>query len=101
MVEDNIRISRFLASCGISSRRKCEQLVIDGRVKVNNEVVKDLSKKIFSNDMVQLDGKKMMFEEKDARGNRRYATDREFRKKVDSMAEKVWGSGDNSIIVGG
>ena len=45
--------------------------------------------------------KKMMFEEKDARGNRRYATDREFRKKVDSMAEKVWGSGDNSIIVGG
>lgn len=34
-----MRISRYLASCGLGSRRKCEELVNAGRVKVNGEII--------------------------------------------------------------
>ena len=36
---DDVRINRFLASCGIASRRAADQLVLDGRVMVNGTVV--------------------------------------------------------------
>ena len=36
---DEVRINRFLASCGIASRRAADQLVIDGRVMVNGTVI--------------------------------------------------------------
>lgn len=35
---EQIRLQKFLAEAGIASRRKCEEYIIDGRVKVNNEV---------------------------------------------------------------
>jgi len=44
---------------------------------------------------------KLMFEEKDAYGNRRYGTDKEFRKKVDGMMNQLYGSGDHNITIGG
>lgn len=34
------RLSKVLASSGIASRRKCEDLIFDGKVKVNEEIVK-------------------------------------------------------------
>lgn len=37
-----MRINKYLATCGVASRRKCEEYIIDGRVKVNNKVIKDL-----------------------------------------------------------
>ncbi|MEI7708587.1 MAG: pseudouridine synthase [Chlorobium sp.] len=36
---DDVRINRFLASCGIASRRAADQLVLDGRVMVNGTVI--------------------------------------------------------------
>jgi 23S rRNA pseudouridine2605 synthase/16S rRNA pseudouridine516 synthase len=36
---DEVRINRFLASCGIASRRAADQLVLDGRVMVNGTVI--------------------------------------------------------------
>lgn len=30
------KLSKFLAACGVASRRKCEQIIKEGRVKVNN-----------------------------------------------------------------
>ena len=38
-----MRINKYLASCGIASRRKCEDFILKGAVKVNGEVIKDLS----------------------------------------------------------
>jgi 23S rRNA pseudouridine2605 synthase len=38
-----VRINKFLAACGLGSRRKVESLVLEGRVKVNGTVVADLS----------------------------------------------------------
>ncbi len=38
-----IRINRFLAAAGLGSRRKVEDLVSEGRVTVNGQLVKDLA----------------------------------------------------------
>ena len=34
------RLSKVLASAGVASRRACEELIFEGRVKVNGEIVK-------------------------------------------------------------
>lgn len=53
-----MRINRYLAECGLGSRRKCEQLVLDGRVKKNGRPVKELATEIDPDtDMVSVDGK--------------------------------------------
>ena len=41
-----VRINRYLSMCGITSRRKAEQLVLDGKVQVNKRTVTDLATKI-------------------------------------------------------
>lgn len=38
-----MRINKFIASCGVASRRKAEQFITEGLVKVNNKVVTSLS----------------------------------------------------------
>ncbi|MBQ3494511.1 MAG: rRNA pseudouridine synthase [Clostridia bacterium] len=38
-----MRINKYLALCGLGSRRKCEEFVKNGEVKVNNQVVVDLA----------------------------------------------------------
>ena len=35
-----------MAECGIASRRKCEELILQGKVKVNNQIVTELGIKI-------------------------------------------------------
>ena len=32
------RLQRFLADCGVASRRECEEMIAEGRVRVNGEV---------------------------------------------------------------
>ena len=34
-----MRLHKFLAECGLGSRRKCEQLIADGQIEINNTVV--------------------------------------------------------------
>lgn len=60
------RINKYLASCGICSRRTAEGLVQAGKVSVNGVIIKDLSYKIEKNDTVELEGKKV-FPVKDKR----------------------------------
>lgn len=40
------RLQKFMARCGIASRRKCEEIILSGKVKVNDEVVQELGAKI-------------------------------------------------------
>lgn len=55
-----MRINKYIASCGICSRRAAEELVLDGKVKVNGKVVKELATEIDEyNDTVTLDGRKI------------------------------------------
>ncbi|MGB9678565.1 MAG: pseudouridine synthase [Thermoanaerobacteraceae bacterium] len=52
------RLQKYLAECGIASRRKCEEYIISGRVKVNNKIIKDLGVKIDPEvDIIKFDGK--------------------------------------------
>ncbi|MEG6568208.1 pseudouridine synthase [Thermoanaerobacterium thermosaccharolyticum] len=52
------RLQKYLAECGIASRRKCEQLILDGKIKVNGTVIKNLGIKIDPDkDIVEYDGR--------------------------------------------
>ncbi len=42
----HIRLHKYLASCGIASRRKAEKLIVAGRVKVNGQTVSELGSKV-------------------------------------------------------
>ena len=35
---EEIRLQKFMAEAGIASRRKCEELILQGKVKVNGKV---------------------------------------------------------------
>lgn len=55
--EEPQRLQRYLARCGVASRRACEQLIVDGRVKVNGRVVTELGTKVTPGiDVVEVDG---------------------------------------------
>lgn len=41
-----VRLQKFLAECGAGSRRKMEQFITEGRVRVNGQVVTELGRKI-------------------------------------------------------
>lgn len=56
-----VRINRYLSSCGVASRRKAEEFVLAGRVRVNQRVVVDLSTKVDpSVDRVYVDNKEVL-----------------------------------------
>jgi len=63
-VNERIRISRFLAMCGISSRRNCEELVLAGKIKINGKVIKDLFYKVGAQDTVEYESQKIYLEKK-------------------------------------
>ena len=58
-----IRINKYIASSGVCSRREAEKYILDGKVKVNGQVVSELSTKICSQDKVELDRKQISLEE--------------------------------------
>ena len=52
------RLQKYLASCGVDSRRKCEDYILQGRVQVNEKKVTELGTKINpESDIVKFDGK--------------------------------------------
>ena len=46
MDDPGIRLQKFLASCGVGSRRSCEELIVQGRVTVNGEAVRVLGTRV-------------------------------------------------------
>lgn len=52
-----MRINKYLASSGLGSRRKCEEFVLQKRVKVNGKVIDNLAFDIAENDKVMIDDK--------------------------------------------
>lgn len=52
-----MRINKYLASCGFGSRRKTEELIIAGNVKVNGRIVTDLAYRISDADTVTCQNK--------------------------------------------
>ena len=46
MENTHIRLQKYLAECGVASRRKSEELILQGKIKVNEIVIKELGTKI-------------------------------------------------------
>ncbi len=57
------RLAKFLAGAGIASRRKCEELIFDGLVKVNGKVILVPQTMVDENDNIEYKGKKIAHEE--------------------------------------
>ena len=58
------RLSKYLADCGIWSRRKCGDLITSGRIEVDGQKITDLSFKVSSSSKVLLDGELIKPQEK-------------------------------------
>ncbi len=58
------RLQKYMASCGVASRRKCEEMITAGRVKVNGNLVMELGFKVNPEDKVYVDGKLIVPEER-------------------------------------
>ena len=57
---EEIRLQKYLADCGIASRRKSEELIKQGQVKVNGKTITELGTKVIPNkDSVEYNGKKI------------------------------------------
>lgn len=60
-----MRINKYIALCGVASRRKAEELILAGRVTVNDEVMTELSYQVDEeNDIVKVDDKLIKEENK-------------------------------------
>ena len=54
------RLQKVMANSGIASRRACEELITEGRVTVNGEVVRELGTKVdLARDVVEVDGRRV------------------------------------------
>ncbi len=58
-----MRLQKFMAQCGVASRRKSEEIILEGRVKVNDVIVKELGTIVDPNrDIVEVDDRKIEME---------------------------------------
>jgi pseudouridine synthase len=58
MEMEEIRLQKYMADCGIASRRKCEEIILNGEVLVNGKIVTELGTKVTpGKDKVEYKGK--------------------------------------------
>jgi len=61
---ESMRLQRYLSQAGVAARRKAEELIVAGRVKVNGNVVTELGTKVHpERDHVQVDGEAVATED--------------------------------------
>ena len=61
------RLQKYMARCGIASRRKCEEIILDGKIKVNGTVITEVGTKIdpekdiveYNNNIIKVEEKKV------------------------------------------
>ena len=54
-----MRINKYLASCGLGSRRKVEELITQRKIKINGKIAESLSMDIKDKDVVCYNGKEL------------------------------------------
>lgn len=59
-----MRLQKYLAGCGVGSRRKCEVYIEEGRIKVNGAVVTEQGIQVEEDDVVLFDNKPVTMEER-------------------------------------
>lgn len=58
-MDDGTRLNKFLASCGVGSRRTCDRLVQDGHVEINGQPCLNPATRVEAGDHVKLDGRRV------------------------------------------
>lgn len=58
-----MRLQKYLATCGVGSRRKCEVYIEEGRVKVNGQVVTEQGIQVEETDEVEFDNQVVTMQE--------------------------------------
>lgn len=57
MAEEGVRLQKVMASAGVASRRVCEELIAEGRVEVNGQIVTELGTRVNpETDAIHVDG---------------------------------------------
>lgn len=51
------RLQKYMATCGVASRRASEKLIAEGKVKVNGTVITEMGYLVAKNDVVEVNGK--------------------------------------------
>lgn len=59
MSEESVRLNRYMAMCGAGARRKVEEFITAGRVKINGETVTEPGRQVQPEDKVEFDGKEI------------------------------------------
>lgn len=59
------RLQKVIAQSGVASRRKSEELIKEGKVKVNGQVITELGTKVTGKDVIEVEGKVLMKEQKE------------------------------------
>lgn len=59
-----MRINKYIAQAGVASRRKADELIANGNVKVNGLILKEPGYDVVSGDVVEVNGRRIEAEEK-------------------------------------
>lgn len=59
-----MRINKYIAHSGYTSRRKADELIFKGKVKLNGQTIKEPGIQVNDNDLVEIDGKNLSIEKK-------------------------------------
>ncbi len=57
--DEEVRLQVFLARSGTGSRRGCEEIIRQGRVRINGRIVKQMGQKVSTEDIVEVDNKRV------------------------------------------
>ncbi len=60
--DEEIRLNKYIAHCGFTSRRKADDYIAAGKVKVNDEVVTQMGVKVQRTDKVEVEGQTLSLE---------------------------------------
>ncbi|MBE5786997.1 MAG: rRNA pseudouridine synthase [Clostridiales bacterium] len=52
-----MRLQKYMAECGVASRRRAEEMIMAGQVKVNGQVITQMGVQVEEGDRVEVDGK--------------------------------------------
>lgn len=58
------RLQKYIANSGVASRRKAEELILDGKVKVDGKVIRELGTKVSGNETIEVNGNILAKEDK-------------------------------------
>lgn len=60
----DVRLQKYLAEAGVASRRKCEELIAQGKIEVNGQIVTVPGTKINGSEIIKVDGREIRQEQR-------------------------------------